>query len=92
MTPLDRAIAAINNTASVQDVAGDQQGVVGARPLHVVTNPEEVARAVLQAIREPSSEMCGEAHDTLLYAVKGEEMDVARAVWGRMMDAALEEG
>lgn len=50
------------------------------------------ARAVLQAIREPSGEMLGNVHDTLLYAVKGEELDTARAVWGRMIDAALEEG
>jgi hypothetical protein len=49
------------------------------------------ARAVLTAIREPSGEMLGEVHDTLLYAVKGEELDTARTVWDRMIDMALEE-
>lgn len=49
------------------------------------------ARAVLEAIREPSGEMLGDVHDTLLYAAKGEELDIARTVWDRMIDAALAE-
>lgn len=57
MTPLERAIAAVNNTALVQDIAGDQQGVLGIQSLFVVTNPEDVARAVIAAIREPSDVM-----------------------------------
>lgn len=46
-------------------------------------------RAVLNAIREPTGEMCGDVHDTLLYAVKGEELDTARLVWERMIETAL---
>ncbi|SNT15622.1 hypothetical protein SAMN06295912_1502 [Sphingomonas laterariae] len=45
------AIEAINSTAKVANVAGDQMGVVGRAPLYVVVNPEEVAQAVIDAIR-----------------------------------------
>lgn len=47
------------------------------------------AIAAIKAMREPSDEMLGEAHDTLLYSVKGEELGIARAVWSHMIDAAL---
>jgi hypothetical protein len=52
---------------------------------------DTVARGVLLAMREPSGEMLGEAHDTVLYSVKGEELEVARNVWQRMLVAALDE-
>lgn len=48
-------------------------------------------RATIAAIREPSGQMLGEAHDVLLYAVKGEELEAARTAWERMIDAALAE-
>ncbi|HVJ03816.1 MAG TPA: hypothetical protein VM662_16685 [Sphingomonas sp.] len=50
------------------------------------------ARAVVEALREPSHEMLGDVHDTLLYHVRGEEMDTARTVWDRMIDALLDDG
>lgn len=83
--PLERAIAAVNNTSRVQDIAGDQVGVLGAEPLHVVVNPEEVARAVLQAIREPSEGMIEAGLDL------GPDHDPER-YFTAMIDAALEEG
>ena len=84
MTPLERAIAALNNTARVQDVSGDQMGVLGASPMYVVTNPEEVARAILAAVRNPSEVMC-EAASLVTDSS-------ARETWRDMIDAMLEEG
>lgn len=49
------AVAAINNTARVADIAGDQLGVVSATPFYVVVNPDEVARAVIRALRAVDS-------------------------------------
>lgn len=46
-------------------------------------------RLALGAMREPSGEMCGDVHDVLLYAVKGEELDTAKLVWERMVETAL---
>lgn len=85
MTPLERAIAALNNTARVQDVSGDQMGVLGASPLYVVTNPEEVARAVIAAIRDPSSVMIAAGHPAA-------EDSGSTGCWFAMIDAMLEEG
>lgn len=48
------------------------------------------ARAVFQAIREPSGEMLGDVHDTILYHVKGNELDTARLVWDRFVDVLLD--
>lgn len=93
MTPLERAIAAINNTALVQDIAGDQLGVVGREPLYVVTNPEPLARAVLQAIREPSDAMVSDGAD-MIPCSGGDEgppnYRAARQCWQAMIEAALE--
>ncbi len=60
---ISRAVAAINNTARVADVSGDQQGSLGSglfcdecgarvEPCFVVINPEQVARAVIAAISQ----------------------------------------
>lgn len=93
MTPFERAIAAINNAARIENITGDQLGVLGREPLHVVTNPEEVARAVLQAIREPSegmleiggSEIVTERESLTSHRLSGE-------VWQAMIDAVMEKG
>lgn len=42
--------AVINNTAIVRDIAGDQMGVLGGEPFYVVTNPTDVAKAILVAL------------------------------------------
>lgn len=100
MTPLERAISAINNTAVVQNIAGDQNGVIGDEPLYVVTNPDAVARAVLEAIREPSEGMVREG---CLADIPGGRFDEATfteahigeqdapVIWQAMIDAALTE-
>lgn len=49
----------------------------------------DLARAAIEALREPTGEMCADVHDALLYAVKGEELDTARLVWERMIEVAL---
>jgi len=43
---------------------------------------------VLAAIKEPTGDMVGDVHDTLLYAVKGEEIATAELVWERMIETA----
>lgn len=92
ITPLERAIAAVNNTARVQDISGDQMGVLGDAPLHVVTNPDDVVRAVLAAIREPSevaTEAGFRAASERGANIGLTDMDVSYRV---MIDAMLEEG
>lgn len=78
MTPLERAARAVDGLIGV----GDQ----------LCATPEEVARAVLTAIREPSSDMLGDVHDTLLYHISGQELDTARLVWDRFIEVLLEGG
>ncbi|MFD0848214.1 hypothetical protein [Sphingosinicella xenopeptidilytica] len=94
MTPLERAIAAINNTALVQNIAGDQLGVVGREPFYVVTNPEPLARAVLRAISEPSDAMVSDGADMIPCSGGGDEgppnYRAARQCWRAMINAALE--
>lgn len=85
MTPLDRAIAIINNTARIENIAGDQLGVAEPEPLYVVTNPAEVARAVLEAIREPSEAMVEAIPDDRNTPIYAED------IWQAMIDAALAE-
>jgi hypothetical protein len=95
MTPLDRAARALCLADGL-----DPDRKFKSSDWSEGTAPHEFAwheylpkaRAVLEALREPSGEMLGEVHDTLLYAVKGEELDTARTVWDRMIDAALAEG
>ena len=53
---INQAVGAINNSARVADISGDQMGVLGKEPFHVVTNPGEVARAVLQALEAYADE------------------------------------
>lgn len=93
MTPLERAIAIINNTARIENIAGDQLGVAEANPLYVVTNPADVARAVLTAIREPSEGM--ETAGVVEGDWNRDNLDLgeeAKKVWAAMIDAALSEG
>lgn len=51
-----------------------------------------LARAALTAMREPTAEMIGDVHDTMLYHVKGNELETAKLVWERMIEVALDEG
>lgn len=90
MSPLERVIGAINNTTIIKDIAGDQQGVIGTDPLHVVVNPEEVARAVLHAIREPSDAMTF-AGGAALPAMDLDDSPSEHAgeAWQAMIDTAL---
>jgi hypothetical protein len=76
MTPLERAVDAVENMLGVND--------------ELCATPEEVARAVIEAIREPSSEMThaaqGESH------VAGDcEVDY-HGIWASMIDQLLAEG
>jgi hypothetical protein len=95
MTPIERAARALYEAGvdfrSPTDTLGDplawDELTANSKVPYFVG-----ARAVLQAIREPSGEMLGDVHDTLLHAVKGEELDTAREVWGCMIEVALEEG
>lgn len=93
MTPLKRAALAAHDTLSHANV------------LAYLDMPEDtanlLARAVLQAIREPSDVMLPDPHrtDTPIYqAVRVmEDQSVSSAVafeaaWKAMIDAALEEG
>lgn len=95
MTPIERAARALYEAGvdlrSPMDTLGeplawDELAANSKAPYFVGV------RVVLQAIREPSGEMLGEARDTLLHAVKGGELDTAREVWGCMIEVALEEG
>lgn len=96
MTPLERAISAINNTAVVQNIAGDQNGVIGDEPLYVVTNPDAVARAVLEAIREPSEGMVEDGAFQIPCGQGVEEgppnIGDAKDCWQAMIDHILEHG
>lgn len=87
MTPLERAaIAAQKADGAYRHENGQwmkEGGLVGDD--HWL----DIARAVIEAIREPTDEMCGDVHDTLLYAVKGEELGTAAIVWERMVETAL---
>lgn len=103
MTPLERAASALKadlkaffdkDRANVDwdwDRDGSSRVLVDA-VFDIDVLAAGLTRAVLQAIREPSGEMIGDVHDTLLYARKGNELDTAREVWDRMIEVALEEG
>lgn len=97
MTPLERAIAIINNSARIENISGDQLGVTGANALYVVTNPADVARAVLEAIREPSEAMkkAGAFCEPFMTESGAKPMTpgqiIACACYDAMIDAALSE-
>lgn len=82
MTPLERAAKAID----------DLLGVDG----QLDATPEEAARAVLEAIREPSEVMVAGAginapEEIVFYDRADVQAHLSRA-WQAMIDAALEEG
>lgn len=89
MTPLDRAIAAINNTARVANIAGDEGGVLSDTPFRVITNPEDVARAVIAAIREPSEAMKSQYYERACDGL--EQVNDPAEVMAVMIDALLAE-
>ncbi len=55
MDKVSRIVAIINNTARVQNISGDQMGVLGSEPFYCVVNPLEVAKAILASLEEAHS-------------------------------------
>lgn len=77
---IERVARAIARSHGVSDANVDRQWL----------NYQQDARDVLNAMREPTGDMLGEVHDTLLYHVKGNEIDTARIVWARFIEASLD--
>lgn len=64
------------------------------RSLHELGKTESIARAVLEAIREPSEGMCVAGGENIVHSDGQTEpdTDAAKSVWQAMIDAALSEG
>jgi len=84
MSMIERIVKAIDDTYDV-DCGGD------------LLNLPEVARAVLEALREPTPEMVEAVegmHMPYCGTIEGDgwlTTDSARKAWGKMLDAALAE-
>lgn len=96
MTPLERAARALYQRLGTE-IADPENGGEDERWPEFVDD----ARAVLQAIREPSEAMLPDPHDTstpiyqaarLIDDDAASSADVFRSAWQAMIDAAMEEG
>lgn len=91
MTPLERAARALwaeNGKPYHMDDASPSMTIPDARPDWQRFLPQ--ARAVLQAIREPSEAMVVKGTDA--YVTMGHYRVDSKDCWQLMIDAALEEG
>lgn len=95
-TIIERAAAAVAEELRRQEPEhGGTYWVDADNPLATVIDGtfdlQAIARAVLAAIREDAGELAGDAYRTIV-AFKGEsETVIARAVFEKMIDAALAE-
>lgn len=101
MTPLERAARALYKSRNEHiEIIGAPFGLKGYVPpfeeLHPYSQRQylDEARAVLQAIREPSEAMVSSAHHGIEFSdglSESEYKDAPIACWQAMVDAALSE-
>ena len=82
-SPLERAAQAVRAEMAVQQPDGSY---VIETPPYDEAFFQDIARAVLQAIREPSDAMCEAAE------YPNDYQGFERVTWRAMIDSALEEG